>query len=112
MQHCKPINALIANGESLSQRMCPKTPQEEEYMRKTPYTSVVGSLIYVVMRTKPHICFAISMVSRYQLNLGPVHSKPIKWILMYLNKIANYSLCSKVDDLQLKGYTNADWEDA
>ena len=36
MQHSKPIDTPIAKVEGLSRRMCPKTPQEEEYMRKVP----------------------------------------------------------------------------
>ena len=63
MQHSKPIDTPIAKGEGRSRRMCPKTPQEEEYMRKVPYTSAVGSLMYAMMCTRPDICFAVGMVS-------------------------------------------------
>ena len=109
MQHSKPIDTPIAKGEGLSRRMCPKTPQEEEYMKKVPYTSAVGSLMYAMMCTRPDICFAVGMVSRYQSNPGPVHWKAVKRILRYLKGTATYSLCYEGNDMQLKGYTDADW---
>ena len=109
MQHSKPIDTPIAKGEGLSRRMCPKTPQEEEYMRKVPYTSAVGSLMYAMMCKRPDICFAVGMVSRYQSNPGPVQWKAVKRILRYLKGTATYSLCYEGNDLQLKGYTDADW---
>ena len=63
MQNSKPIDTLIAKGEGLSRKMYPKTPQEEEYMKKVPYTSAVGSLMYAMMCTRPDICFDVGMVS-------------------------------------------------
>ena len=78
--------------------MCPKTLQEEEYTRKIPYTSVVGSLMYAMMCTRPDICFTIGMVNRYQSNLGLAHWKAIKWILRYKKGIADYSLCYEGND--------------
>ena len=89
--------------------MCPKIPQEIEYMKKVPYTSAVGSLMYAMMCTRPDICFAVGMVSRYQSNPGPAHWKAVKRILRYLKGTAHYSLCYEGNDLQLKGYTDADW---
>ena len=99
MQHSKPINTPVAKSEGLSQKMCPRTPQEEEYMRKVPYTSAVGSLMYAMMCTRPDIFFVVAMVSRYQSNPGPVHWKTVKMILRYLKGIATYSLCYEGNDL-------------
>ena len=57
-------------------------------MKKVPYTSAVGSLMYAMMCTRPDICFAVDMVSRYQSNPGPVHWKAVKRILRYLKGTA------------------------
>ena len=65
IQYCKPINIPIAKGKGLSWRICLKTLQEEEYMRKVPYTSAVESLIYAMMCKRPNIYFTVSMVSQY-----------------------------------------------
>ena len=56
-----------------SKEQCPKTQEERSRMEGIPYASVVGSLMYVMLCTKPDICFAVGMVSRYQSNPGPKH---------------------------------------
>jgi hypothetical protein len=73
MQDCKSIDTPIAKGECLSLRMCPKTPNEKAQMEKVPYSSVVGSLMYAMMCTRPNISFVVGIVSRYQANPRQSH---------------------------------------
>ena len=40
-------------------------------MARVPYASAIGSLMYAMLYTRPDICFAVGMVSRYQSTLGP-----------------------------------------
>ena len=44
---------------------CPKTQEEMSCMEGIPYASVVESLMYTMLCTRPDICFAIGMVIRY-----------------------------------------------
>ena len=60
-------------GIALSKEMSPKTSKEVDSMRKIPYTSVVGSLMYAMWCTRPDICYAVGITSRYQSNLGLKH---------------------------------------
>ncbi|KAA0049915.1 gag/pol protein [Cucumis melo var. makuwa] len=46
-------------GFHLSKEQCAKTPQEVEDMRRIPYVSAVGSLMYVVLCTRLNICYAV-----------------------------------------------------
>ncbi|XP_071695131.1 secreted RxLR effector protein 161-like [Rutidosis leptorrhynchoides] len=78
-------------------------------MKNVSYVSPVGSLMYAMMCTRPDICFAIGMVSRYQSNPCLTHWKAVKRILRYLKGTSNYSLCYEGNDLQMRGYTDADW---
>ena len=55
---------------SLSSNQRPKTHTEIERMRGIPYASVVASLMYVMLCTRPDICFVVGMVSRYQFDPG------------------------------------------
>ena len=68
----------------MSKEQCPKTPQEVEDMRRVPYASAVGSLMYTMLCTRPDICFAVGVASRYQSNAGLDHWVAIKTILKYL----------------------------
>ena len=42
-------------------------------MEAIPYASVVGSLMYSQICTRPDISFAVGMLGRYQSNLGLDH---------------------------------------
>nr|GEZ95523.1 retrotransposon protein, putative, Ty1-copia subclass [Tanacetum cinerariifolium] len=42
----------------LSNELCASTPQEVAYMKKVPYASAVGSIMYAVRCTRPDVAFA------------------------------------------------------
>ena len=50
--------------------MCPKTQEDMDYMSKVPYASIVGSLMYAMVCTRPDIAHAMGVVSRYMKNPG------------------------------------------
>ena len=58
---------------SLSSNQRPKTQAEIERMRGISYASAVGSLMYATLCTRPDICFAVGMISRYQYDLSEEH---------------------------------------
>ena len=47
----------------LSDDQRPKTQEEENMMRQVPYASVVASLMYAMLCTRPDICYSINMVN-------------------------------------------------
>ena len=69
MQNSKKGFVPFRVGKSLLSSQRPKTSAEVEKMRGIPYASVVGSLMYAMLRTRPDICFVVGMVSRYQSEL-------------------------------------------
>ena len=73
MQDSKPMDTLVDKSLSLSRDMCPKTLEEKEKMSRVPYASVVGSLIYAIMCTRPDICYAVGLVNQYQSNPDQNH---------------------------------------
>lgn len=104
MNGCKSMDIPIAGGETLSLEMCPKTENEKEDMSRFPYSSAVGSLMYAMMYTRPDICYAVDLVTRYQSNPRRDHWKAVKIIFRYLKGTADYSLCYSGNDLYLRGY--------
>eukprot|EP00253_Pinus_taeda_P005294 PITA_05294 len=64
--------------------MCTKTQEDMDYMSKVPHASIVGSLMYAMVCTRPDIAHAVGVVSRYMNNLGKEHWMAVKWILRYL----------------------------
>ena len=79
-------------------------------MRQCPYVSTVGSLMYAMLCTRPDICYAIGIVSRYQPNLGLSHSTTMKNILYYLRNTRDYMLVYSGGDLNRTGYTDSDFQ--
>ncbi|KAA0048551.1 gag/pol protein [Cucumis melo var. makuwa] len=98
------------HGVHLSKEQCPKTPQEVENMRRIPYASTVGSLIYVMLCTRLSICYSVGIVSRYQSNLGLDHWTTVKIILKYLRRTRDYMFVHGAKDLILTGYTDYDFQ--
>ncbi|KAE8719078.1 hypothetical protein F3Y22_tig00109978pilonHSYRG00092 [Hibiscus syriacus] len=51
----KPVSTPLAHHFKLGASMSPKDDAEREYMSKVPYASVVGSLMYAMVCTRPDI---------------------------------------------------------
>ena len=73
-----------------------------------PYASAVGILMYVMLCTRPDICYSVGMVSRYQFNPGREHWTAVKHILKYLRRTRDYMLVYHGDKLAPIGYTDFD----
>ena len=89
MQECKPVKVPIPVGVRLSAEQCPKTQEEEEDMSHVPYASVVGSLMYAMVCTRPDIAHAVGVLSRYM-------SKPRKEHWITVKRVFRY-LCGTID---------------
>ena len=98
------------HGIILSKEQPPKTPQEEEDMRRIPYASAVDSLMYAMLCTRPDICYAVGLVSRYQSNPGMGHWIAMKHILKYLRRTRDYMLMYSGGDLNPIRYTYSDFQ--
>ncbi|KAK9069158.1 hypothetical protein SSX86_013274 [Deinandra increscens subsp. villosa] len=84
MENCKPVKTSFATHFKLSSRNCPKTVEESEEMERIPYAQIVGSLMFLMVCTRPDISFGVSVVSRFLSNPGKEHWQAVKWILRYL----------------------------
>jgi hypothetical protein len=108
MNAAKPVSTPLDGHFKLSDKQCPKTKAEVEEMRKIPYASAVGSLMYAMVCTRPDIAYAVGVVSRYLANPGKEHWAAVKWILRYLRGSSRLSLCYGDGKPVLEGYTDAD----
>ena len=77
-------------------------------IRQVSYASVVGSLMYAMLCTRPDICYSVGMVNRYQSNPGPKHWQAVKHSFKYLWRMRNYMLVYQCEDLIPIGYTESD----
>jgi hypothetical protein len=93
MQNEKPVSTPLASHFKLTKEMCPKTHEEIEYMSRVPYSSVVGSLMYVIVCTRLDISHVVGVVSGYMNNPSKEHWEAVKWILRYLRGTVTHVLC-------------------
>ena len=66
----KSISTLLAPHFILKPTMSPTTIEEREYMIHVSYASLVDSLMYVMVCTRPYLLQVVSMVSRYMHDPG------------------------------------------
>ena len=94
MQSAKPVSTPLASHFKLSKEQGVATQEEREFMAKIPYASAMGSLMYVMVCTRPDIAQAVGVVSRFMQNPGKEHWETIKWILIYLKGTMDIGLCN------------------
>ena len=109
MDQCKALSMPICTRQILSKDMYPHTNKDISEMKKVPYAQAIGSLIYAMTSTRPDICHAVGLVSRYQANLGKAHWQAIKKNFRYLKDTIIIKLCFGLDDLDITRYTNTDF---
>lgn len=112
MGNCKPVSTPLTAHFKLSLDICPKIEEEKDFMSHVPYSSAVGSLMYVMVCTRPDLAYVLSIVSRYMHNLGKEHWNVIKWILRYLKGTSNIGLVFDGDKFtsgDVVGFTDSDY---
>jgi hypothetical protein len=109
MHDSNPVITLIAPHFKLSSAQCPTKDEDLKYMSKVPYSSVVGSLMYVMVCSCPDLSYAMSLVSTYMANPGRTHWEAVKWIFKYL--CGTFNACLQFGKIKegLVGYVDSDY---
>ena len=108
MGNAKPMSSSLGSHLKLSSKQSPSSEKEKEEMRKVSYASAVGSLMYVMVCTRPDIAHAVGVVSKFLSNLDKEHWVAVKWILKYLRGTSKTCLCFGIDKPMLLGCTDVD----
>ncbi|PKI57312.1 hypothetical protein CRG98_022311 [Punica granatum] len=77
-------------------------------MKKVPYASAIGSIMYAMVCTRPDIAHAVGVVSRYMSNPGKQHWEEVKWIFRYLRGTTKRALCFEGKNMVLNDYVDVD----
>ena len=79
-------------------------------MKNIPYTSVVGSLRYAQVCTRPNIAFTVGVLGRYQSNPSIDHWRAAKKVMRYFQGTKDYMLMyRRTYSLEVIGYSDADF---
>ena len=110
MENSKKGTLPFRHGVHLSKEQSPKTLEQKERMNRIPFASVVGSLMYAMLYTRPDICYVVGIVSQYQSDPGEEHWIAVKHILKYLRRTSDYMLVYSSGSLETIGYTDSDFQ--
>jgi hypothetical protein len=111
MENSKKGSVPLLHGKTLSKSQCPATAEDRELMNKIPYASAIGSVMYAMLCTRPDVCLAVSLTSRYQSDPGQEHWIAVKNILKYLKNTKEMFLVYGGDEeLAVKGYVDASFD--
>src|SRR6266702_5232540 len=101
--------SLDSNYEGLT-RTCRPPPEVSEWAERTPYHSLVGSLMYLAVATRPDIAYAAGRLASFMDCYQPDHWAAAVRVLRYLKGMRLYSLTlGGQNSLSLSGYSDSDY---
>lgn len=92
MNESKSLIIPLSVDCKLSKKMSPKTKEEELDMVKVSYASVVGSIMYIMLCSRPDLSHSISLMSRFMANPGRKHWEALKRVLVYIPGTRNVGI--------------------
>ena len=98
LQDSKPLSTPLNPGSRLSTSMSPQNDAEAAEMHQYPYISVVGSLMYLALTTRPDIAYAAGVLARFNSNPGLAHWQAVKHVLRYLKGTVDHKLVYRPSD--------------
>ncbi|CAA7037676.1 unnamed protein product [Microthlaspi erraticum] len=110
MLSCSSSVVPMQKGDKLDLKQCPQNEMERNEMHKYPYASLVGSLMYAQVCTRPDINHAVGMLGRFQSNPGVAHWQAAKKVLRYLKGTRNHMLTyRRSTHPQMVGFSDSDF---
>lgn len=104
VENCKVFKTPIESNLKLEKNV------DDELKTKLPYKELLGSLMYIMLGTRPDICFAVSYLGKFQDSATDEHFKHLLRVLKYLKSTIHIKLsfcCS--NDSKLIGFADTDW---
>ena len=113
----KYANAVLARFGMASAKAA-RTPMEvklslemnSESAGDVPYREAIGSLMYLMVGTRPDIAFAVGRLAKYVENPTSLQWQAVKRLLRYVIGTVTHGISFQADyPLEPKGYVDADW---
>lgn len=105
MTDCKPAPTLM-EIQHLEDFLFDYQPTADFCLQ---YQSMVGSLMYAMLRPSLDLAYAVSIVSRYASRPNNSHGQAVKQIFRYIKGTLDLELTFKKPLRALEGYTDANW---
>ena len=104
MTDCRPVGTPVEGA-------LPRLNTEAGGRADGEYMSLVGSLLYAAMVTRPDIAYGVQVLGRHLQSSGPEHWDAAKRLLRYLKGTRELGIVygGHKEPLELVGYSDSDW---
>ena len=82
---------------------------EEKLVDQKTYLAMVDTLMYAAQGTRPDICYAVGLLSRFNTEPRTRHLTAAKRVLRYLKETKDRKLTYTTRNQNLHGFVDADW---
>lgn len=86
MISCKEINTPMEGNIAILKET------SENLITNVPYRELIGSIMYLMLGTRPDLCYSIGVLSQFSEEHGLKHWKACKRVLRYIQKTKTYGL--------------------
>ncbi|UYV75442.1 hypothetical protein LAZ67_13000282, partial [Cordylochernes scorpioides] len=107
MKEAKPISTPMDSNSKLTK--ISSIESENEPVKKVEYQSLIGSLIYLSVSTRPDIAYAVSALGQFSNDPRRQHWNAAKRVLRYLKGTSCLRITYRKSNEALHGYADADW---
>ena len=92
----------------LSKDLIPKSKEEKLQMKKIPYLTAVGSIMYAATATHPDVAFAVQHLSQFNCDPGNAHWTAAQHVIWYLYATKTRTLVLGGQHINLTGWVDSD----
>ena len=90
MEQSKKEFLPVLQGVKLSKTQNPTTTKNRKRMKVIPFASIIGSIKYVLLCTRPIVHLIMSLARGYDSDPGVDHWTAVKVIFSYLRGLRKY----------------------
>ena len=110
IEHCSMLNAKSASTPLPAGYYATKNTEPIDAELHSHFQMVIGSLLYLMLGTRPDIAFAVTHLSRHSTNPSQDHLNKVLYICHYLIGTSTYSLVyNGGSGAGLTACTDSDW---
>jgi len=102
----KPAKSPLDPQTDLANSHC-----EDKSANRKEYLSMVGSLMYAALGSRPDIAFSVTALSRYNVQPLEMYATAAKRVLRYLKTAVGFQIHYRrlPNPITIVGYTDSDW---
>ena len=110
LENVTPRNVPLPPGIILDSDMSPKTKSEKREMKDNPYHLILSLVIWGQLATCPDLSFSVSLLARFQANLGIEHWWALMHVIGYIKNTIDYGLTYLCEfDLSPSAFVDTDY---